>query len=77
MHVQLSYRSRESEFEVSITRAISSTTTYKNGPKVHSDKQTQVDDTMEWENKNEYVIGNRLEIPVNGVKCMRCERRRD
>jgi len=31
----------------------SSTMTHKDAPKVHSDKQTQVNHTMEWEDEDE------------------------
>lgn len=50
---------------------------YENAPKVHSDEQTQVKHTVEWEKEYIYVVGNRLEIAVNGMKRMRCKRRRD
>lgn len=50
---------------------------YENAPKVHSDEQTQVEHTVEWEKEYIYVVGNRLEIAVNGMKRMRCKRRRD
>lgn len=51
--------------------------TYENGPKVDESEQCEIHFLVERKEVGEHVIGDRLEVAIDGVERMRCERSRD
>jgi hypothetical protein len=51
--------------------------THEYTPKVDENEHAKVEHAVERENEDEEVVRNALEIPIDGVECVRCPRSRN
>jgi hypothetical protein len=51
--------------------------THKDAPKIDKGEQTEVEGPVQREEEDEEVVRDGLEVAVDGVERVRCERRRD